>query len=294
MIIGAGPHGLAIAAELIDRSPGLRQELMVVDPAGRWLAEWDRRMASQGARWLRSPAVHHPHPNDMALHHELQAGEHFGPYRRPSADAFRKFCAQTASSFGLNSLVHPARATNATFDGELWTVSTSGGPILCESLVVATNPRSEVWPKPFVSLRAHPRVQHIEQLDLDHTPLDDHELIVVGSGMSAAHVTLWALERGARVTMLSRRCFTRQAFDADEAWLMAERLTPLRAEPNMELRAAMLRDARPFATVPDDIADALTTRLDTGRLRHCRPRRSVSWDRLRCWHFAQGGGGGRI
>ena len=65
LLIGAGPAALACAVSL--RCHGLADELTVLDPSGRWLAAWHERFRRQDIRHLRSPAVHHPHPEPFAL-----------------------------------------------------------------------------------------------------------------------------------------------------------------------------------------------------------------------------------
>jgi cation diffusion facilitator CzcD-associated flavoprotein CzcO len=56
-VVGAGPQGLAAALHLLDRDPSLHRDLVVVDPAGRWLQAWDDRFARLEIEHLRSTSV---------------------------------------------------------------------------------------------------------------------------------------------------------------------------------------------------------------------------------------------
>jgi hypothetical protein len=65
LLVGAGPAALAQA--LAFRCHGVADDLAVLDPSGRWFAAWDDRFRRQDIPHLRSPAVHHPHPDPFAL-----------------------------------------------------------------------------------------------------------------------------------------------------------------------------------------------------------------------------------
>ena len=59
VVVGAGPHGLAAALHLVAADPGIRDEVVVVDPVGGWLRAWDERFARLEIEHLSSPGVHH-------------------------------------------------------------------------------------------------------------------------------------------------------------------------------------------------------------------------------------------
>lgn len=62
LVVGAGPHALTLAAYLAGQRSGASR-LRVVDPSGRWLDRWHHQMAAYAIPVLRSPSVHHPHPD---------------------------------------------------------------------------------------------------------------------------------------------------------------------------------------------------------------------------------------
>jgi cation diffusion facilitator CzcD-associated flavoprotein CzcO len=65
LVVGAGPAALSLATALTCRRVPV--ELEVIDPSGTWMAAWNRRFAAQDIPHLRSPSVHHPHPDPFAL-----------------------------------------------------------------------------------------------------------------------------------------------------------------------------------------------------------------------------------
>jgi cation diffusion facilitator CzcD-associated flavoprotein CzcO len=97
VIVGAGPHALTVAAHMLEIDPrGLEGELVVVDPSGRWLGKWRRRMAALEIPHLRSPVVHHPAPppyelQDFARKAERSTELH-GRYQLPGVELFDDFC----------------------------------------------------------------------------------------------------------------------------------------------------------------------------------------------------------
>jgi cation diffusion facilitator CzcD-associated flavoprotein CzcO len=66
-IIGAGPQALTLVTHLLQKRQKLRQRFLVFDPRGTWMSRWQDQFNALEIPHLRSPAVHHPHPNPYAL-----------------------------------------------------------------------------------------------------------------------------------------------------------------------------------------------------------------------------------
>src|SRR6056297_1217946 len=110
VIVGAGPAGLACATALACHDHN--QHLRIVDPSAAWLSDWRRRFAQQAIPTLRSPAVHHPHPDPFAL---LGAGDREGLVRSggtylPTPARFASFIDELTGHLELTDRVEPRRA----------------------------------------------------------------------------------------------------------------------------------------------------------------------------------------
>lgn len=90
LIVGSGPHALAVVARLLEKFPEsvindeehgrltywqkrygnskrvnnspVAGRIKVVDPSGTWLHRWDRQFSMYGIYRLRSPSFFHPDP----------------------------------------------------------------------------------------------------------------------------------------------------------------------------------------------------------------------------------------
>ncbi len=234
LILGAGPHALAIALALIEHDERWRHGLAVVDPSGRWLAAWDDQFARQGIARLRSAGVHHPHPDptELVVHlralgrdHELHA-----PYDSPSTSGFRTFCDHLIHDGQLDELVVPASALNLCVrDGAVHVLLSNAQILTAARVVVATNPSIPRLPVEVRAgvhghgpLRHHRRRPWRHACDVDVRRLGDQEgrrVDVVGGGLTAVQLALAACRHGARVRLLSRRPLVERAFDVDPGWL---------------------------------------------------------------------------
>jgi hypothetical protein len=148
LVIGAGPAGLACAVAL--HCHGRAAGLTVLDPSGRWLAAWHDRFRRQDIPHLRSPSVHHPHPDPFAL---LAAGGNdglvpSGGTRLPTTERFARFVDQLVTDAELGSVVRPVAATGLVLgpDGRATVHDSAGGVHRPERVVLATNHRRAAVP----------------------------------------------------------------------------------------------------------------------------------------------------
>lgn len=81
-IVGAGPHALTLITHLLQKCKQLSHRFLVFDPSGTWLHQWQQQFAALEIPHLRSPAVHHSHPNPYALRRFAESRPHelFSPY----------------------------------------------------------------------------------------------------------------------------------------------------------------------------------------------------------------------
>ena len=265
LVVGAGPAGLAATLALQCHT---RQRPVVVDPAGRWLAAWHRRFAFQDIEVLRSPGVHHPHPDPFAL---LAAG-HEGLVRSggtsiPTTARFTAFCEDLIDEAGLREAIVPTTVRGLWLGpGGAPTVLLGDGRTLHpRRVVLATNAREPVVPEPFDAARGDERVRLGEHVDVRHVPPWAH-VAVVGGGLSAAHLAVGAARRGATVTLISRRALRVRRFDVHPTWIGPKKLRPFQREPDPDVRRRQIDAARGGGSVPARMHRALQACEQAGSL----------------------------
>jgi cation diffusion facilitator CzcD-associated flavoprotein CzcO len=266
LVVGAGPAGLACALSLVCHGV---DDVEVVDPSGRWLAGWDRRFAAQDIPHLRSPAVHHPHPDPFALlgatpHDQLVRS---GRTSLPSTRAFRRFVTRTIADAGLADAVTPTTATALTLDasGRATVQLGDGTRRRPDRVVLATNARRPAVPAALAGLLDHPGVSCGDAADVAATPVGGH-VTVVGGGLSAAHLAIGAVRRGARVTLVARRRLRVKRFDTHPSWLGPKQRRPFEAEPDPALRRRAIDRARGGGSIPHRFHAELLRCRDAGLL----------------------------
>lgn len=277
VIIGGGPAALAVALRLAERDPQAvaPDRLVVLDPAGRWLATWDAQMAAQRIGHLRSPAVHHPHPSPFALTHWLdQDRDLIRPdgIHLPSVGAFAGFCRTLVQDLGLDRTVRPHRAlglgaeVGAGVGGRRAVVATGEGSLLADRVVVATNPRRPCTPSWVGQGGAAVAARVVRGGDLGRrVDRSGQRIAVIGGGLSAAHLARGAVEDGAHVTLVARRPIVQRRMDTDPKWLGPTKMGPF-MDCDPATRRALVDDARGGGSMPTWAAKALARLRSVGRL----------------------------
>jgi len=267
VIVGAGPAGLALATLLRCHDLG---PVEVIDPSGRWLTTWHDRFAAQAIAHLRSPAVHHPHPDPFAL--LATAGPtdlvRSGQANLPTTAAFARFTSALVDAAGLADAVTAASVTSLQLldDGDALLHLSDGTSRRPARVVLATNRRTPSAPAVVGdALRQHPAVRVGDACDVRNTPEAGH-VIVVGGGLSAAQLCSGAAARGARVTLVTRRRITVRRYDTHPTWLGPRKLRPFSAEPDPAVRHRMLTQARGGGSMPHRARVELERLESTGQL----------------------------
>jgi hypothetical protein len=262
IIVGGGPHALAVSCWLTDAgvAPG---DLVVIDPSGRFMTSWNASFKAQGIDRLRSPMVHHPHPDPFALskyaERENRLNEFYGRYRLPGSQLFADFCLRLVHEFGLDALIKADRVTRVDPDGTVALVH--GGEIRGTHVVLAHNPCRPVWPTWAHSV---PGVRHAAEIRLDE-PLPG-SVLVIGGGLTAAQLASGASARGCDVTLMTRRLPVARHFDTEAGWLGPREMTGYLAEGDYSRRLSLARQARGGGSIPPWMLGRLNALTAEGRL----------------------------
>ncbi|NEQ55445.1 MAG: lysine N(6)-hydroxylase/L-ornithine N(5)-oxygenase family protein, partial [Leptolyngbya sp. SIO3F4] len=123
------------------------------------------------------------------------------------------------------------------------------------------------------------RLCHSHQVDLRGLRLRGERILIVGSGLTAGHLALGAISRGARVMLMARRTFYEKLFDAAPGWLGPKYLKGFHAESSWETRWQMIRDARNGGSLTPAVLTKLRRLERDGKIsfyEHCEVQ-SATW-----------------
>ncbi len=290
VIAGAGPQSLTLCCQLLQKRPRWRPRLRVADPSGRWLSRWQRQMQQFEIPWLRSPSPHHPHPNPHALRRfaqEQRRGQQLeGPYGLPHTDLFSAFCRSLITEFQLGEQVQATGVAGIQLpkagNGPLEVALSDGTAVCAQRLVIATGSGAPLVPSWVAAIPGdHPgeALLHSDSIDLPSLkPLHGQRILIVGGGLTSAHLALGALRRGALVELLCRRRLRCQSFDADPGWLGPRYLKGFHAEPCMPRRRRQVLEARDGGSITPEASAQLRQAQRGGRLllhEHCEVQEAI-------------------
>ncbi|NNM67556.1 MAG: SidA/IucD/PvdA family monooxygenase [Spirochaetales bacterium] len=273
VLIGSGPHNLTLASFLTQTDPSWASRLAVIDPSGRWLAQWDRQMAAQEIVHLRSSSVHHPDPDPLALR-KFAPGrslEFYPPYALPGVGVFREFCEHVITRRGLKERVFQGRVSDLVPDSGGWNVVLSNGEALkARAAVLALGGGSPSIPNfalPWIEEgRRDLSLLHSDEVDLGALPPGEERVVIVGSGLTAGHLALGALKRGYQVALLARRTPVFKLFDAAPGWIGPKYMTQFHAQSDWKKRRRMILRARGRGAMTEEVRDLLAPYRRSGQL----------------------------
>ena len=290
VVVGAGPQALSLCCLLLQKRPRWRRRLRIIDPSGRWLSCWQRQMERFEIPCLRSPAPHHPHPNPNALRSYAQerrrSRELEGPYGLPRTGLFSEFCQSVVEDF---QVAHQVQAVSleeihleAGGPGSLHLTLSDGSLIQARRLVIATGAGEPLLPNWVRRIpRPYPKValQHSRMIDLAACrELQGQHVLIVGGGLTSAHLALGAIQRGARVSLLCRRKLRSKLFDTDPGWLGPKYLKAFRSEPCWGRRRQQVLAARDGGSITPRLTVALQREHRRGNLQiheNCQVRQAL-------------------
>ncbi len=260
-IIGAGPHGLTLVTHLLQKRKDHHRQFQVIDPSGCWMSQWQRRFHSLEIPYLRSPAVHHPDPYVGALRKfaEHRCRELYDPYGRPGTALFHDFCQSVVKRWQLEDCVTAAKVVGLQYHVGHYPFRLElddSRQLEARRVVLATGADSKRYPN-WVKQISTPypakRLCHSESIRLQAEAIAGQTILIVGSGLSSAHLAVGAAKRGAKVIMMARRRFYDRTFDADPGWLGPKYLKQFDAESSWENRYQIIQTARDGGSVTPEL-----------------------------------------
>jgi cation diffusion facilitator CzcD-associated flavoprotein CzcO len=253
-IVGAGMQALTLVAHLLQKHQKMRDRFVVFDPSGEWIQQWRHQFAAQDIPHLRSPAVHHPDPNAYALRRfaESRPNQLFPPYDLPGTQLYEAFCQDVIQRCQLQKRVIAATVVRVEplhyfsqfrFRLELQ----DGQTVLARRVIMATGSAIAQIPDWVNNLSVpYPadRLVHSNKIDLRSLKVTGEKILIVGGGLTSGHLAIGAIQRGAQVSLMSRRALSEKLFDADPGWLGPKYLKGFYAESDWSKRWQMVQQAR--------------------------------------------------
>jgi NADPH-dependent 2,4-dienoyl-CoA reductase/sulfur reductase-like enzyme len=233
VIVGAGPAGLAVAAALWHL--GVR-DVVVLDRTGRPVERFLERIDRLDQRVLRSPYEHHPgvegyrdcELRDFArLHWSLLTPVERREIRMSQAghrsvvpvDVFAAYCRHTAAIHGVTERLWPGEVDSVEPDGDRVTVRGKGFTITARHVVLCLGEERRDAPERWWTGTRPDEVGYWDE----PVPAGADRAVVVGAGLTAAHLIHNALDRGAVVDWVMRGESERyQCSDVNASFFRAE------------------------------------------------------------------------
>lgn len=275
-VVGAGPQALTLVTHLLQKKRSMRGRFLVFDPSGTWISQWRHQFAALQIPHLRSPAVHHPDPDPHALRTfaESRSEELFPPYDLPGTRLFEDFCQEVMRRWQLQNLVYPAQVVRIEplphRRSTRFCLKLSTGETLVARRVVVANgggkPQLPAWVEQMGGGYPGDRLLHSHQVDLRNLNLAGDRVLIIGGGLTSGHLAVGAIQRGAKVLLMSRRDLYEKLFDADPGWLGPKYLKGFWAEQDWLARWQMIQQARNGGSMTPAILTQLRRLQREGRV----------------------------
>ena len=276
VIVGAGPAGLAVAAALWHL--GVR-DVVLIDRTGSPIRRFIDRVDRLDQRVLRSPYEHHPgvegyrdcELRDFARQHwslltrverrEIRMSQ-AGHRSVVPIDVFAAYCRHTAVLHGVTERLWPGEVAAVEPAGDRVLVRGNGFAISAGQVVLCLGEERRDAPAEWL---AGDRPAEVGYWD-EPVPADAGRTVVVGAGLTAAHLVHGALDRGARVEWVMRADSERyQCSDVNSAFFRAEGRARFDGVRWADRLALMARERR--ATVMFEFRPLFEATEADGRLR---------------------------
>lgn len=269
-VVGAGPQALTLVTHLLQKRKDWHRRIRVLDPSGTWMQQWRQQFCAQDIPHLRSPAVHHPDPDPYGLRRfaETRPQAFIPPYDRPTTELFEGFCQDVVRRWDLASMVMPAQVSQIRPLGSRFALElTDGNTLQARRVVLAKGTGVPALPNWSLGL-AHPpeRLCHSSQVNLPSLSLPGETVVIVGGGLTSGHLTLGAVQRGARVILVTRRALRERLFDTDPGWLGPKYLKAFEQETCWVKRWQQIQSARDGGSLTPEMLTRLRSLEQQGSL----------------------------
>lgn len=264
VLVGAGLHGVHLAAVLRERCGVGAESLALLDPHARPLERWRTHTSAIGMRMLRSPAVHGLECDPFSLRrlareHRGEAGyETAHPYERPSLRLFDLHATQLVERLELERAQISASVVDLELAPDRVTLHTTQGRIQARHAVLALGlgdqPHWPTWAAAQCDQVERSRLWHVfDPGERARESRPGERTLVIGGGSSAVQLALHlGRSRADGVTLLTRHALRVHLFDSDPGWLGPRNLARFASERDLGARRTAIRAARQRGSIPPE------------------------------------------
>ncbi|MCG7341526.1 lysine N(6)-hydroxylase/L-ornithine N(5)-oxygenase family protein [Staphylococcus auricularis] len=276
-IIGGGIQAVTIAIKL--RTEGLpANSLTMIDPHASLCEQFKKYTARIDMPFLRSPCVHHCHPDPFHLKKYAKKNQftnaYLGKYKRPQRDMFMYHIHDLVHQYDLNDTHMQGYVEHIERLGQQWHITLSDQQQLITDYVIIAAGCTETPNIPDM-YQNQPDVQHIfEDGEINY----DDTSHVVGSGISAAHLChrLLTEHPEKQLHLWMNKDIEIHDFDADPGWLGPKNMTHFSQIESSEQRMHILTRERHKGSMPQDLYLRLKKHIEKGRIiRHQLPIKAI-------------------
>ncbi|MEB6237640.1 lysine N(6)-hydroxylase/L-ornithine N(5)-oxygenase family protein [Staphylococcus gallinarum] len=265
-IIGRGIQAVTIALKL--RTQGLAtNDLCIIDPHTSLCEQFNRYTSTIDMPYLRSPCVHHVHPDPFHLKqfakHRQYTNASYGRYQRPNREMFMAHTHMLIHELNLNHSHVQASATSITKQDNLWFVQCNNSEAFStENLIIAFGCNHQInFPKAY---KNQPDVTHIFDGSYKSYSQSSH---VIGSGISAAHLTLKLIKHNPQqIHLWTNKPLAVHDFDADPGWLGPKYMTRFKQITTSEEKQQVILNERHKGSMPKELELRLKKYVKQGKL----------------------------
>ncbi len=234
------------------------------------MKRWQQQFEALEIEHLRSPAVHHPHPDPFALRRFAQnrPDELYPPYDLPDTQLFEEFCQEVIEEWDLQNKVIKAAVTSiepvSDFRRPRFRISWQDGNSVIARRVVLANGSGKMitpdWAKKISTPYPKDKLCHAQYVDLRGLQMMGEQVLIIGGGLTSGHLAVGAIKRGAKVLLMPRRQLQEKLFDAEPGWLRPKYLKDFFAQPDWEARWQLIQQETSCKN-SDDGQDAHPTKI---------------------------------
>lgn len=265
-IIGGGIQAVTIALKL--REQGLdTKDLCIIDPHSNLCEQFNTFTSRIEMPYLRSPCVHHVHPNPFHLKQFAKIKQFtnpsYGKYQRPNREMFMYHTHDLIHKFDLNKSHKQTTVTAVDKDAEFWHLHCDNKQcIISENVIIAFGCNHQI--KTPQSYKDASDVAHI----FDNTYKDyAHTSHVIGSGITAAHLTLKLLKQNqSQIHLWTNKPLAVHDFDADPGWLGPRNMKKFSQLENSTEKKSVILAERHKGSMPKELELRLKKYVMQGRL----------------------------
>lgn len=279
-IIGGGIQGTAIAQKLL--SSGLTTDrLTIIDPHETFCQRFNSYTNRIEMPYLRSPIVHHVHPQPFHLKQFAKQHQYtnafYGPYQRPELTMFMDHIAHASKQYQLEDCLVQGLVQTLDKQEDKWHIKLEDGQIITTDCVVIAIGSTNIPFMPDI-LKDKQNVNHIFEKELDQVVYDktDH---IVGSGITAAHLALKLLnhDNDKKIHLWLNKDIEIHDFDADPGWLGPKNMSSFLSTKSMPERNAIVQRERHKGSMPHELYLRLKKHIKNGRINvHKTPITQIS------------------